>query len=156
MRYRYEVSFFDVDYARVLFFGRYYDFVQRANDVWMHQYGLYYQQLFAEQVGTPIATSFCRYLGPVYVEETIEVTLGVKDASPRGFLLVFEISKPADGSRVAWGYIKRRFVNAERRASDAPPYVVAAYEAMAAESRAFVADVWDPLWQRERASLREG
>ncbi|SRR5581483_2443792 len=156
MRYRYEVSFFDVDYARVLFFGRYYDVVQRANDVWMHQHGLYYQQLFAEQVGTPIAASFCRYLGPVYVEETIEVTLGVKDPSPRGFVLVFEITKLADGSRVAWGYIQRRFVNAERKAADAPPHVVAAYEAMAAESRAFVAEVWDPLWQRERASLRDG
>ncbi len=153
MRFRYQVAFFDVDYARVLFFARHYEFVQRANDAWMQEHGLRYPQLFAEAVGTPIAASFCRYVGPVYVAETIEVTLGVKEPSPRGFLLVFEIAKPADGRRVAWGYIERRFVGADRKAADAPPHVVAAYEAMAAESRAFVLGTWQPLWDRERRSL---
>src|SRR4051812_20530985 len=93
MRYEYQVAFFDVDYARVLYFGHYYDVVQRAIDAWMGQHGLQYQKLFAEEVGTPIAASYCRYLAPVYVEETIVVNLGVREPSPRGFLLVFDVCK---------------------------------------------------------------
>jgi acyl-CoA thioesterase FadM len=153
MRFEYQVAFHDVDYARVLFFARFYEVVQRANDDWMRQHGLSYQRLFGEAVGTPIAASFCRYVGPVYVEDTLVVTLGVWAPSPRGFWLVFDIWKAAPKQRVAWGYIQRRFVDAERRAHDAPPHVVARYAAMAAESDEFVTSVWQPLWERERARL---
>ena len=151
MLYEYQVSFFDVDYARVLYFARFYDVVQRGADEWMHRHGLYYRELFAvHHLGTPISASFCRYLGPVHLEDVIQVNLGVKDPSPRGFTLVFDVCKQFEGNRVAWGYLERRFVDPDRRAREAPEHVVAAYRAMAEESRAFVMEVWQPLWERER------
>ncbi|MBI4491891.1 MAG: acyl-CoA thioesterase [Chloroflexi bacterium] len=151
MSYRYQVSFSDVDYARVLFFGRYYFIVQQASESLFHQYGIYYRDLLPQHdLRLPIVASFCRYLGPISVEEAVDVHLGIKDLSPRGFTLAFAFFRPGEERCLAWGYLERRFVSGPGAAREAPEAILQAFGAMAEATRPFVGEVWEPLAQRSR------
>ena len=151
MRYRYEVSFSDVDYARVLFYGRYYFIAQRASEAWLHQHGIYYRDLLPQHdLRIPIVASYCRYLGPIYVEDTLDVDIGVKDVSPRGFTFVFAFYRQGEERCLAWGYTERRFVSAEGRPKDAPEPILRVWHTMAEESRRFVDEVWIPMAERRK------
>lgn len=146
MIYQYRVSFSEVDYARVLFFGRYYYVVNRGFEEWMHQHGLYYLDLVPNHnVRIPIVASYCRYLRPAYMDDVLEVHLGVKDLTPRGFRMPFAFYRQGDERLLAWGYLERRFVSGDGEARDAPEWVLRTVQTMADESRNFVENVWAPL-----------
>lgn len=146
MIYRYTVGFSDIDFARVLFYGRFQYVVQQGSEHWQHQHGLYYRDLPELDLAMPISVAFCRYLAPVRVEEVVLVRMGLKDLNARGFTFAYDMVKEEGGQRVAWGYLDRRFVSsAERRPREAPEPVQAMLQAMAAASAQFVAEVWSPL-----------
>ncbi len=146
MIYRYTVGFSDIDFARVLFYGRFQYLVQQGSEHWQHQHGLFYRDLPDQDLAMPISAAFCRYLAPVRVEEVVLVRMGLKDLNARGFTFAYDMVKEEGGQRVAWGYLERRFVSsAERRPREAPEAVQAMLQAMAAESAQFVAEEWSPL-----------
>lgn len=151
MIYQYQVSFSDVDYARVLFFGRFYEVVNRAWEHWFHQYGIYFRDL-AEQhnLRIPIVASFCRYLGAARLEDVLEVHMGVKDLSPRGCTMVFVFFRQGQERPLTWGYLERRFVNVAGEACDASEAVLSMLRTMADESAGFIQEVWEPLAQRRK------
>jgi acyl-CoA thioesterase FadM len=155
--YEYQVAFSDVDFARVLFFGRYYDVVNRAAEHWMHQYGLFVRDLYGKfDLRIPIVASFCRYLGPIQLEDVIQVRCGWKDLNDKGVTLVFTMTRTTDERPSAWGYVERRFVSGEGRPRGAPPEITAVLERMADESRRFVEELWTPLAERYQAPLGGG
>lgn len=150
MIYQYQLSFSDVDFARVLFFGRYYDVANRAWEHWLHRYGIYVRELHGQHdLRVPIVASFCRYLGPLYLEDVAEVHLGLKDLSPRGVTQAFVFYRQGQERPVAWGYVERRFVTGDGKPREAPELILRALETMAAESRAFLEQVWLPLANRQ-------
>lgn len=152
MIYRYQVSFSDVDYARVLFFGRYYYVAQQASEALMHKFGVYYRDLLPQHdLRIPIVASFCRYLGQIFVEDILEVHVGIKDLSPRGFTQVFAFFREGEGRALAWGYVQRRFVTGNGEPREAPEAILARFQAMADETREFVENVYEPLANRVKS-----
>ena len=137
MRAQFEVGWEDVDYARVLYYARYYFFVDRAFSAWMHTHGLYYRKMHEEwSVATPIVTSHCRYRGPLRLEDRLEVRLELDNLTHRGYRINFHLIRLPDDVLVAEGYTEHRFVDPSvRRPCDAPAPLYAALEAMVAESR---------------------
>ncbi len=137
MRAQFEIGWEDVDYARVLYYARYYFFVDRAFSAWMHQHGLYYRKMHEEwSVATPIVTSHCRYRGPLRLEDRVEVRLQLDDLTDRGYRVHFHLVRLPDDVLVAEGHTEHRFVDpAARRPCPPPAPLAAALEAMAAESR---------------------
>jgi acyl-CoA thioester hydrolase len=146
MRAQYEIGWEDVDFARVLYYARYYTFSDRAFSAWMHQHGLYYTRMHEEwDVATPIVTSHCRYRGPLRLEDELEVRLELRDLTTRGFQLDFHHVRVEDAFRVAEGYTQHRFVDPEaRRPTEPPPALYAVLERMAAASAGHLADTADP------------
>ncbi len=142
MRAQFEVGWEDIDYARVLYYARYYTFVDRAFSQWMHRHDLYYRKMHEEwSVATPIVTSHCRYRGPLRLEDRLEVRLELADLTRRGYRLNFQIYRVADNFCVAEGYTEHRFVDpVARRPCEPPVPLYAALEAMAAESAGNLAD----------------
>lgn len=136
MRAQFEVGWEDVDYARVLYYARYYFFVDRAFSAWMHTHGLYYRTMHEEwSVATPIVTSHCRYRGPLRLEDRLEARLQLDNLTQRGYRIDFHLIRLPDNVLVAEGYTEHRFVNpAERRPCEPPAPLYAALEAMVAES----------------------
>jgi YbgC/YbaW family acyl-CoA thioester hydrolase len=137
MRAQFEVGWEDVDYARVLYYARYYFFVDRAFSAWMHTHGLYYRQMHEEwSVATPIVTSHCRYRGPLRLEDRLEARLELANLTERGYRINFHLIRLPDDALVAEGYTEHRFVDpAIRRPCEPPAPLRAALAAMAAESR---------------------
>ena len=136
MRAQYEIGFSDVDFARVLYFARYYDFVERAFGAWLHAGGWYWRDLHTEwRVATPIVVSHCNYRGPLRLEDRFEVRLELTDLTQRGFRLNFHIIRLNDDFLVGEGYTAHRFVDPLERRPTAPPLeLMRALEDMAAQS----------------------
>jgi YbgC/YbaW family acyl-CoA thioester hydrolase len=136
MRAQFEIGWEDVDYARVLYYARYYFFVDRAFSAWMHTHGLYYRTMHEEwSVAIPIVTSHCRYRGPLRLEDRVEVRLGLVDLTERGYRINFHLFRLADDALVAEGFTEHRFVDPAVRRPCAPPAPLSeALAAMVAES----------------------
>jgi YbgC/YbaW family acyl-CoA thioester hydrolase len=137
MRAQFEVGWEDVDYARVLYYARYYFFVDRAFSAWMHTHELYYRRMHEEwSVATPIVTSHCHYRGPLRLEDRLEVRLALDDLTERGYRINFQLIRLPEDALVAEGYTEHRFVDpAVRRPCAPPPPLSAVLEAMVAESQ---------------------
>ncbi len=136
MRAQYEIGWEDVDFARVLYYARYYTFVDRAFTAWMHEHNVYYRQMHEEwSVATPIVTSHCRYRGPLRLEDRLEVRLELNELTARGYRIDFHVIRLPDDVRVAEGYTEHRFVDpALRRPTEPLALFYAALQAMVAES----------------------
>jgi acyl-CoA thioester hydrolase len=145
MRARFEIGFRDVDFARVLYFARYYTYVDRTWTEWLHQYGLRLRDLYTTgRVAMPIVTSHCRYRGPLRLEDELEVRLELHELTTRGFQLDFHHVRVDDAFRVAEGYTQHRFVDPEaRRPTEPPPALYDVLERMAAESAGHLASTAD-------------
>ena len=137
MRAQFEVGWEDVDYARVLYYARYYFFVDRSFSAWMHAHGLYYRKMHEEwSVATPIVTSHCRYRGPLRLEDRLEVRLELDNLTQRGYRINFQLFRLPEQALVGEGYTEHRFVDpAIRRPCEPPEPLYTALQAMAAESR---------------------
>lgn len=149
MIYQYQIAFSDVDFARVLFFGRYYEIVNRAAEQWFHQYDILVRDLATvHDLRLPIVASHCRYLGPLTLEDVVDVHLGVKDLTERGFTLAFIMLRQGEERAAAWGYLERRFVTGGGQARPPDETITRVLQQMADETRAFVEQVWEPLYQK--------
>ena len=137
MRAEFEVGWEDVDFARVLYYARYYLFVDRGFSAWMHAHGLYYRKMHEEwSVATPIVTSHCRYRGPLRLEDRLEVRLELDNLTQRGYRINFHLIRLPDAALVAEGHTEHRFVDPSiRRPCEPPGALYAALQAMAAESQ---------------------
>ena len=137
MRAQFEVGWEDVDYARVLYYARYYLFVDRGFSAWMHTHGLHYRTMHEEwSVATPIVTSHCGYRGPLRLEDRLEVRLALDNLTQRGYRINFHLLRLPEEALVAEGYTEHRFVDpAIRRPCEPPEALYTALQAMATESQ---------------------
>jgi len=105
------VDFDDVDYARVVYFGRYYTYAEKAEAQMLRKFGLSNKVLSEEfNVGTPIVYSQCHYFQPARLEDKLVVKIQLQDLSDKGFSIHFEIFKE-DGKALVRGRTDHRFID---------------------------------------------
>ncbi len=137
MRYRFRLGFTDVDYARLLFSGDYYRWVERAMERWQQEAGLPWRRMILDLgLGLPSTETRCHYLAPIEFEDEFEVGVGIRDLTERGFVTDFELVRVRDGRLAAYGYIVRRFLDMAtlRGENDPPEEALAVFRNMEAES----------------------
>lgn len=112
MVYRFRVGFADVDYARIVFFGNHYLWMDRAMEEKLLQVGIEYRMLLDEQkIALPIVESHCSYTAPLRYGDEVTVPLRFGPLTPRGLDVHFQLVREEDGRRAAAGWTKRRFVD---------------------------------------------
>jgi acyl-CoA thioester hydrolase len=143
MVYEIEVSWDDVDNARVVFYGHMFYFVQRAEEAYFRGKGLPVSDLVERRnVGFPRIYAACSYRRPARFQDVLQVYVGIGELTHRGFQLLFKILKKADGTLIATGEVRTACTNfREFQRMDIPPDIYTTLEAMARET------------QREFASL---
>jgi YbgC/YbaW family acyl-CoA thioester hydrolase len=121
--FRRRVTFDDVDFARVPFYGRYFSWVSEAESEALNQNGLGYTELVGQRgIGFPIVDAHCHYHRPLAIDQEFDVHVSIRNLSLRGFELAFEIYREADGVRICDGALVRRFVDtATFRGTVLPP-----------------------------------
>lgn len=112
MGYRYRVTFADVDYGRILYYGGVYSIVEKAREEFYLEHGIDLSHLIGKlHIGAPLVESRCQYLSPIKYLDIVEVELGAADLTPKGFRLLFNLKVLPEGRLAAAGYLKLRFVN---------------------------------------------
>ena len=112
MDFHFVVDFDDVDYARVVYFGRYYTYAEKAEAHMLRQFGLSNKTLCEEyNIGTPIVFSQCHYYQPARLEDQLVVKIQMHDLSEKGFSIHFEIYKEGNDSKLVSGKTDHRFIN---------------------------------------------
>lgn len=121
--FRRRVTFDDVDFARVPFYGRYFSWVSEAESEALNQNGMGYTELLAHRgIGFPIVDARCHYHRPLLIDQEFDVHVSIRNLSSRGFELAFEVYREADSVRICDGALVRRFIDtATFRGTDLPP-----------------------------------
>lgn len=138
MLYRYRPAFMDVDFARMIFSGNYYTWVERAFETWQLELGLSWRELIVEhRLGLATIETRCHYLAPIGLMEEFEVELGLRDLDERGFTSDFQVTRIDDARVSAFGYFRRRFLDLDTHAPrrDPPAFAVDVFRQMAQASR---------------------
>ncbi|MBF7084298.1 acyl-CoA thioesterase [Desulfallas sp. Bu1-1] len=112
MGYQYRVSFSDIDYGRILFYGKVYSIVEKASEEFYLEHGIDLRDLIGKRhIGVPLVESRCQYISPMKYLDVVNVDLGAVDLTRKGFRLLFNLSVLPEGRLAAAGYLKFRFVN---------------------------------------------
>jgi acyl-CoA thioesterase FadM len=138
VRFRYRPSFMDVDFARMIFSGNYYTWVERAFEAWQFDLGLIWDDLIVNhRLGLATVETRCHHLAPIGLMQEFEVELGLRDLDERGFTTDFEVVRLEDGRLSAFGYIRRRFLDMDTHAARAEPpeFSMRIFRQMLASSR---------------------
>lgn len=128
----------DIDYAHVIFWMRYFSFVERAISDWMLQKGMRWEELLGRRnVGMPAISVAADFYKPMHLQEEATLELGVCEVSPQGCCFVFNIwLQPRSAGLAASGYVRRCFVDHSRfAAGELPAELLQIFHEMAAETR---------------------
>jgi YbgC/YbaW family acyl-CoA thioester hydrolase len=122
MRYRVRIGWGDIDFARVIFWPRYFEYVEHAIGEWMLARGIRWQEFVAErQLGMPAVHVETRYYRPCRLQDLVEIELAIKDLTKKGCRFVFHIWHVDTGTLLASGQVTRRFIdNGAFRGIDLP------------------------------------
>lgn len=111
--YQLVVGFDDVDYARVVYFSRYFQYAERAQADMLRKY-IYSQSRLAEEfnVGNPIVQVENKYHAPARLDDRIIVHYQVKNLSRRKFEFLFDIYKEGEENTILCkGKMIHRFID---------------------------------------------
>jgi len=112
----------DVDFARMIFSGNYYTWVERAFETWQFDLGLVWDDLIvSHRLGLATIETRCHHLAPIGLMQEFEVELGLRDLDRRGFTTDFEVVRLEDGRLSAFGYMRRRFLDMDTHGPRAEP-----------------------------------
>jgi 4-hydroxybenzoyl-CoA thioesterase len=97
------VRFADIDWARVVYFARYFDFAHRAfEDFWNAQPGLDYGTLLGERrIGFPIVHSEGQFFGPLRMGDTARVVMDVTRLTKKSVTSRFTIFRNESDEKLA-------------------------------------------------------
>ena len=157
--YRYRPAFMDVDFARMIFSGHYYTWVERAFERWQFDLGLRWLDLIVNhKLGLATIESRCHNLAPIGLMEEFEVQLGMRDLDDRGFTTDFQIVRTADDVLAAFGYMRRRFLDTETHEprSDPPEFARQVFLEMLATSSVPSYDDRVAAHRRQREAVAAG
>ena len=143
MAHEIEVSWDDVDNARVVFYGHYFYFVQRAEEAYFRAKGLPIRELVERRnVGFPRVHAACTYRRPARFQDVLELHVGIGELSRRGYQLLFKIVKKEDQTLVATGEVRTACIDfREFTPMEIPPDIYKTLEAMAGETERLFASL---------------
>jgi YbgC/YbaW family acyl-CoA thioester hydrolase len=118
---RHRVRWSDVDYARIVYFLRYPEWVADGFHGWLFERGFALRESVAAGYGLPYIDASCRYLRALTLEDEAELRLRVTDLHPKGFTLRYEIYKAGDPALVAEGSMVRLHISLKPRRSQPMP-----------------------------------
>ncbi|MBI3325750.1 MAG: hypothetical protein HYZ81_03480 [Nitrospinae bacterium] len=96
MAYEIEVSWDDVNNARIVFYGHFFYVAQRAEEAYFRAKGLPVSELVeGRNVGFPRVHAACSYRRPARFQDVLEIHVGLGELNRRGFQLRFKIVKKA-------------------------------------------------------------
>lgn len=112
--YQFRVGFTDVDYFKIVFFGDYLKWMDRAFEVKLVESGLPYNVIVDELgIGIPIVETRCRYFSALRYGDDVVLPLRLSEMTARGFSVEFQLIRQSDSRVCAAGFTRRRFVRAE-------------------------------------------
>lgn len=159
MRYRFQLGFCDVDYARQLFSGDYYQWVERALEQWQRDEGIPWKRMIHDlNLGLPTLETRCHHLASIGFEDEFEIGLNLRDLTNRGFVTDFEIIRLKDDRLAAYGYLARRFLDMTTHRGENNPAreAIEVYERMQETSKDFPTyDERHAAVEAERQARRE-
>lgn len=123
-----EVRFADVDWARVVYFARYFDFCHRAvEDFFNAQPGLTYVELLEQRkLGLPIVHAEASYFAPFRLGDTARITLEIVTLSEKSFTSRLTMFRGATEERCAVIQLKQAAIDTSQfRGTRLPDDVVA-------------------------------
>jgi YbgC/YbaW family acyl-CoA thioester hydrolase len=108
------VRFAEIDWARVVYFARYFDFAHRAfEDFWNAQPGLDYGTLLNERhVGFPIVHSEGQFFGPLRMGDTARVVMDVTRLTKKSVTSRFTIFRNESDEKLAVITLKQAAIDA--------------------------------------------
>ena len=118
---RHRVHWRDVDYARVVYFLRYPEWVAEGFHGFLYERGFALRELVATGYGLPYTETSCRYHRALTLEDEAEIRLHVTDLDVKGFTLRYEIFETGEPNLVAEGTMVRRCISLQPRRSQPMP-----------------------------------
>jgi YbgC/YbaW family acyl-CoA thioester hydrolase len=140
VEYKVRIGWGDVDFGRVIFWVRYFTYVEHAIGEWMVAKGATWPDLVLNRgIGMPATHMEVRFVRPAQLQELVRLQLAVKDVSRRGCTFHFAFRRDSDGELLAYGLIGRRFIDIEAfRGTELPDDVYEVFLEMERESASLV------------------
>ena len=137
MVYRVRIGWGDIDFARNIFWARYFPYVEHAIGEWLTAKGFDWRKLVDEKnLGMPAVRLDVRFVRPVRLQEMVRIQLAVRGLTRRGCRFAFYIYREGDGELCASGYVSRRFIDAAKfRGTELPDDMYGCFLEMQEESR---------------------
>ena len=102
----YIVRWPDTDMAGVVYFARYFDFFEVAENEFYRQQGLPQSRIYKElNVRVPRVSVACDYRGPARLDDELTIELWVRSLSVRSFTFGFRVLQKASATAIAEGSI---------------------------------------------------
>lgn len=108
------VRWSDVDFARILYFPRYFSFFENAELEWIRSKGLRYEELLEELgVWLPRVAAQCNFRAPARLAELLAVEMRLDRLGKTSFSLGFDAFRLPDRTHLADGAITIASVDRE-------------------------------------------
>ncbi|MDF1554812.1 MAG: thioesterase family protein [Deferrisomatales bacterium] len=117
----YRVQWSDVDYARIVYFLRYPEWVADGFHRVLYERGFSLRESVAAGYGLPYVDTSCRYHRALTLEDEAEIRMNVTDLDAKGFTLHYEIFQAGEPNLVADGTMVRRCISLQPRRSQPMP-----------------------------------
>lgn len=136
MKFRYRLTWSDVDYARVAYYPRFGIWVDEAFHGYLYARGCSLVALLEQGYGLPYLATSCRYMRKLTLEDEVEIDLSIAKSDAKGFTLAFAIRKVGADGPAAEGEMVRRCIRGDPPKSiEMPPALRSVIDELAASSR---------------------
>lgn len=120
--FRHRVDWPDVDYAQVVYFPRYQEWVADGFHRHLYDRGFRLREFVDAGYGLPYLDTTCHFRRALTLEEEAEIRVAVTALDARGFTLRYRIFRVGEPEVVAEGQMVRRCILRElRRSTELPP-----------------------------------
>jgi 4-hydroxybenzoyl-CoA thioesterase len=115
----FDVRFGDVDYARVVYYPRFFHFFHQALEEWFGaELGLSYSDFVTKRnLGLPTVRVESEFVAPLRYGDRVSVSVAVEEVGTSSVTLRFTAVRLRDGATAARARIKKVFINNDTFAS---------------------------------------
>lgn len=112
MEYRIIVNFDDVDYARVVYFGRYLKFAEHAQAHVLRSYNLSHKRMAEEfNVATPVIRTEFSYFSPARLDDVVIIHTEMENLTDKGFDFKYRFVLAENDKLLCRGMTSHRFID---------------------------------------------
>jgi acyl-CoA thioester hydrolase len=122
------VRYGETDQMGVAYHSHFLTYFEVGRTEYLRSLGTSYRDLEAKGFYLVVVQAGCKYLGPAFYDDVLEVTTWVDRVRPTRVDFRSRVSRKADGAPIAEGHVVLACVNRDRRPQALPPEVVRAIE----------------------------